>query len=363
VSRYRIVIGVFLVAALFSAVASDSLAYTINTGFTDPCHERMTYRAAKDLFASGLFKPESSVQVPTDDVWEAVSDYITRTMNLEFESDAQKFTVVSFMIGARYPDNRGKSITNVQSLREVHRDPNRQKDHFLREVGDDYSAGNELAIERGLDFIRFNVEAMREARNFPPAEQVVKIPLYVEFYGMVDVKIWAPAFRLGIATHAVQDSFSHTIRSDDLHRIRHVMNYVDAVTYSYKQDRDGLRHSWAMDRCKEEAVDIAAGALEATTDFLAIISSDDNVMAIDLERFFDDWMVYEQGCNAENDFCNSRWAEIARMDPSLPVLEEVFDCSQAPGSGTMRFIVIFLAVAIALITRRIIVIARNRISR
>ncbi len=360
-SRHRIMMG--MVAALYLTVASDSLAYTINTGFTDPCHEKMTYRAAKDLFANGLFEPESSIHVPTGDAWKAVSDYITRTMNLEFESDAQEFAVVSFMIGARYPDNRGKSITNVQSLREVHRDPHRQKDHFLREVNDDYSAGNDLAIERGLDFIRFNVEAMREARNRPPSEQVVKIPLYVEFYGMVDVKIWDPAFRLGIATHAVQDSFSHTIRSDDLHRIRHVMNYVDAVTYNYKQDRDGLRHSWAMDRCNEEAVDIAAGALEATTDFIAILASDDDVMADDLERFFDDWMIYEQGCNAENDFCNSRWADIARMDPSLPVLEEIFDCSQAPQSGSMRFIVVLLAMVIALGARRIIVIARRRISR
>ncbi len=362
-SRHRIMMGICLVAAFFLTVASDSLAYTINTGFTDPCHEQMTYRAAKDLFASGLFEPDISVQVPTDDVWKAVSDYITRTMNLEFESDAKEFTTVSFMIGARYPDNRGKSITNVQSLREVHRDPHRQKDHFLREVNDDYSAGNELAIERGLDFIRANLEAMREARNRSPAEQVVKIPLYVEFYGMVDVKIWAPAFLLGVATHAVQDSFSHTIRSDDLHRIRHVANYVDAVSYSYKQDRDGLRHSWAMDRCNKEAVDIAAGALEATTDFLAIIASDDDVMAVDLERFFDDWMIYEPGCNAENDFCNSKWADIARMDPSLPILEEIFDCSQAPQSGTMRFLVVLLAVVIALVTRRIIVIARRRISR
>ena len=362
-SRHRIIMGMYLVAVLCLTVASDSLAYTINTGFTDACHEQMTYLAAKDLFASGLFKPEDTVPVPTDDVWKAVSEYITRTMNLEFESDAQEFTVVSLMIGARYPDNRGKSITNVQSLREVHRDPNQQKDHFLREVNDDYAAGNDLAIERGLDFIRDNLEAMREARNRPPTEQVVKIPLYVEFYGMVDVKIWAPAFRLGVATHAVQDSFSHTIRSDDLHRIRHVTNYVDAVTSSYKQDRDGLRHSWAMDRCNKEAVDIAAGALEASTDFLTILASDDDAMTVDLEHFFDNWMVYEQGCNAENDFCNSKWADIAQMDPSLPVLEEVFDCSQAPQSGTMRFLVVLLAVVITLVIRRIIVIARKRISR
>ena len=71
-SRYRIMMGMFLVAALCSAVASNSRAYTINTGFTDPCHEQMTYSAAKDLFASGLFTPEDTVQVPTDDLWEEV---------------------------------------------------------------------------------------------------------------------------------------------------------------------------------------------------------------------------------------------------------------------------------------------------
>jgi hypothetical protein len=103
VSRHRIMMVICLAVGLCSTVASDSLAYTINTGFTDACHEQMTYLAAKDLFASGFFEPGDSVSVPTDDVWKAVSEYITRTMNLKFESDAQEFTVVSLIIGARYP--------------------------------------------------------------------------------------------------------------------------------------------------------------------------------------------------------------------------------------------------------------------
>jgi len=326
-----------LVAAmLLLATETRTDAYTIGTGFTYPCHEEITVCAYETLKAGGTLDPEAAVTPPGGTVWRDVLAYLTEDVALQTSSDADRFIALSLIAASRYPDNRGASITNAKSLREIHRDPDGQDFHFLRGANDDFAKGDVSARAAGLAHIGHYVELARESLRLPPGEQIMKTRIYVEYYGLVDVEVWAPAFQLGIAAHAVQDSFSHTVRSDDLRTIRHVANYVDAVTYSYDLERDGLRHSWAMDRCDQEAAEIAVGATAATADFLSLLACGDGESDEVHAAFLDKWMGYEEGCDDSNDFCGSKWADVARMDPSLPVWEEMGNCTSASSIGAGR---------------------------
>jgi hypothetical protein len=50
------------------------------------------------------------------------------------------------------------------------------------------------------------------------------------------------------ALHAGEDSFTHTLRTPDMHGIVHVMNYAEAVGGTLEEERDGLAHSSARRR-------------------------------------------------------------------------------------------------------------------
>lgn len=331
-------IGAMLAVFAFLAVVprGNTRAYTINTGFTHPCHEEMTHAAMKTAIARGAIDPAADVPLPADDSWRDVLAYLTEGMTLEQDGDREAFLALSLIVSSRYPDNRGESITNAKSLRKIHRDPEDQDSHFLRSADDDYAEGNLSAIDAGLAHIRSQLEAARSYVALEQGDQLIETPVYIEYYGLVNVTVWAPAFYMGVAAHAVEDSFSHTVRSDDLHTIHHVCNYVDAVSFDYDHDRDGLRHSWAMDRCDEEAAGIAVGATEAAGDFISLFADLEGDLDGAFAGFTHDWMEHREGCDDSNDYCGSKWVEVARADPSLPIWEDYFgcDCSATPGAVT-----------------------------
>ncbi len=348
--RVTIILAVVTGVSLFLHNVDGTDAYTINTGFTHPCHEEMTLEGARRLLDAEDFDTKATIPLPAGDkMWKEALEYFTRGMTLGLADDREKFLFLSLIVGSRYPDNRGKSITNAKALREIHRDPEGQDSHFLRSAGDDWAEGDLSAIAAGINHIEQHTSMARSYLELPPGDQVTEVSLYFEFYGQVKIKIWAPAFHMGIAAHTVQDAFSHTVRSDDLHTIRHVCNYVDAVSNDWDLERDGLRHSWAMDRCEEEAVGIAEGARLATVDFMALLAQENQTEFDEgYQIFLEDWMGYQEGCNDANDYCDSIWADVARSDPTLPIWEDYFgcDCSQAPGHGTSGPAILLLLVAV-----------------
>jgi MYXO-CTERM domain-containing protein len=287
------------------------------------------------LVAAG-FDAEAAVPLPASHRWADIAAYLGDYLFAGAEGDAERFMLYSLILGARYPDLRGASATDIQSLREIHRDPKGQDAHFLRAVGDDYAAGDSQAIARGEEYIRAQVTEAASYLARPTDEQIVEQSVYVELYGQVSTPVWAPAYYFGMAVHTVEDSFSHTVRSDDLSRIRQVCNYIEAVTYDYDLERDGLRHSWAMDRCEGEAVDLAAAAAPAFEELLAMFatSADGAWPGARLDEFFAAWMTLEPGCDDANDYCGSKWADLARTDPSLPFWDTLFGCGVAPGAAS-----------------------------
>jgi hypothetical protein len=333
----RATTGARLAAALLALVATTAAggarAFTVRAFDRAACHEEMT-RDAFAALAAG-FAAEGAVPLPASDRWVEIAAYLGEDLLAGAAGDAERFMLYSLVLGARYPDLRGASATDIQSLREIHRDPERQDAHFLRAIEDDFAAGDAAAIAKGEAYIRQQVELAAGLLALPQGDQIVERSVFVELYGEVSSPVWAPAFYFGVAAHTVEDSFSHTVRSDDLTRIRHVCNYIEAVTTDYDLERDGLRHSWAMDRCDEESAELAAVARPAFADFLAVFatSGDGAWPGARLDEFFGAWMTLEPGCDDANDYCGSKWAELARTDPSLPLWESLFGCDVVPGAS------------------------------
>jgi hypothetical protein len=346
--RTRLIGAIALAASL--ACGARAEAFAVRAFGRAACHEQMT----RDAFLAAVddgFDAEAVVPLPAGDRWSEIADYLGADLFAGAGGDAARFALYSLILGARYPDLRGASATDIQSLREIHRDPDGQDDHFLRDAGDDYAAGDAASVARGEEAIREALDEAARLGALPRDEQIIEVEMFVEFYGAVTTPVWGPAYHFGIAAHAVQDSFSHAVRSDDLTRIYEVANYIDAVTDGYDSSRDGIRHSWAMDRCEEDAAELAAAASPAFAELFALLAAlgEDGWPEPGLAQFFERWMAIEPGCGGGVGFCGSKWAALARTDPSLPVSEALFGCGLAPGrpGGGLPWFLALLALALA----------------
>ena len=180
----------------------------------------------------------------------------------------------------------------------------------------------------------------------------MKAKLYFDFYGLVDIDVWEPAYLVGRALHALQDSFAHTIRSDDLQRIRHVLNYVDAIGGALDEKVDGLPHSDHMDTCEGETEPIARTASLASMALIGAIN--ESLMNRDVRAVqvvLDEWVTYEPGCMAQNNYCDAMWLPLARQAQTGPYLEALTGCGVLPSSPSGGIIVLFLLAGIGGIRR------------
>ncbi len=171
-------------------------------------------------------------------------------------------------------------------------------------------------------------------------EQIITVQVSLDFHGRIDLQVYAPMFYVGQAAHAIQDTFSHTLRdgADDYRSIVHVLNYIDAIGTDMTETRGGLAHSNTMDDCNREDMAVLADhAVLATTELFVAVREQysgrdpDAVLAV-----LDTWVTLKPGCTLENDFCdNSERLAVARIDQTEPYLKAVFSCSAA-GANSHR---------------------------
>lgn len=295
--------------------------FTINTGFSEGCHEGITYVAYTLAFADF---PITEVPVPRGP-WEDSADFLVRELGAPIRDRGELFFVHSLLTGVRSPDTDGGSALNLSSIRSVHLSETGQYAHCLRNVDDDGEEGDREAVRGCVRHILDTVDTARGFLAMPPEEQVILVNFSADFYGQFELQVWAPAYYIGRALHAIQDSFTHTIRSNDLRSIVHVMNYAEAIAGSLHERHDGMAHSASMDTCEGATEPLALAAIEASADLFRALTVEiadpgSSNAAIAVEK----WVSYKSGCTLDNDYCSSPWVEIAREEPTEPYL-----CAQA----------------------------------
>jgi hypothetical protein len=342
-------------------------AYSIASGFTHSCHERMTVPALV-YFLQGVQSGEA-VYPPDDDLWRAATDDLVELMDSDpelqalLQDEGLRFAAASLFIGLREPDTNGYSVTDLDALRSVHGDPSAegQYAHALRASDDVGPTGDLSAIAGTRTYVEERLGEVGELFSASGSAQIVTTNLYVEHYGRIEIPVWGPAHRLGLALHTLQDSFSHSIRSEDGVRIRHVLNYVDAFSGELDETTGGLAHSTGMDDCDAEhngelvnaamnrsiAMVLAALKLREGDEGQAVSAGLNECQEEDEGLMECGWFSYdrdcqeqveEQGtlegtcCSRETDFCDAAHLQTVLDTPTKRVLEDSFGCSLAQES-------------------------------
>lgn len=310
-----------LVACLSSAAPTH--AFTIGSGVSEGCHEKISAQAFRRFLATFEAKRRT---VPVHRRWQRLSRKLAEVAGMPELSDNQAFVLLSLIVGVRSPDTNGHSISELSSLRSIHADRGRagQYTHALRGAGDDYDEGNAAAIWGTRRLITEAVEHVLTSLRAPIVEQFGYAPIYFDFYGVVNVPVYLPAYYFGRAAHTVQDSFAHALRDDasGLTQIVHVLNYVEAISDDYVERRDGVSHSNGMDSCTEEMRPRVEAATAATLELLrTTIAVREAGNQAPLVAFLDRWFTLHPGCDVTNQMCqNSRWLAVARQGPTGPYL-------------------------------------------
>ncbi len=341
---------------LLSAYWSPARAFSVASSAGDPCHERMTMAAWEGVFES---LPESATHVvaPEGGIWRALAKRLLPGVGLDPSvlSDEDSFALVSLVLGARAPDTDGHSVADIDAMRMLHADTSEegQYAHALRALHDDGPEGNARALAGTRALLRELLDEAISWLEHPPVERNTQTTVYMDFYGEVDVHVDGFAFTVGKAAHLVQDSFSHTVRSEesDWHEILHVLNYIDAINDDIDEEQDGLAHSARMDECNHpDVAPIADAAVVATGElFLALVAELREGDGEAVEEFMDDWLTLRPGCDLSNELCgHPEELTLARKKPTEPILASAFGCSagEAPAhSLTAGFFAVFLPFA------------------
>jgi hypothetical protein len=318
----RCLLPVLAVAACL-ALAAPSRAFTIGSGVSEGCHERISAQAFRRFLAT--FHPKQR-SLKLHRRWLRLSRKLARVADMPELDDKQAFVLLSLIVGVRAPDTHGHSISELSSLRGIHADRGApgQYAHALRAADDDYDEGNVAAVEGTRRLIADAVADVITSLRAPWKDQFGHAPIYFDFYGVVNVPVYLPAYYFGRAAHTVQDSFAHALRDDasGLRQIVHVLNYLEAISDEYVERRDGVSHSNGMDSCTDEMRPRVEAATEATLQLLqtAIAVRDTGDHAA-IDTYLDRWFMLRPGCNVANQMCgNPGWLEVARRGPTGPYL-------------------------------------------
>lgn len=309
------------ITAAVTAVAPAARAFSTASAFSDPCHETMTIAAFEE---AAPVLPIDAIDLPERETWDRAAGVVFEAIGeVETANEHERFFFFSLFLGVRAPDTEGSSSTNVQTLRGIHAHPEGQYDHCLRATEDDGARGDASAHQACLATIRSQIEQARDALDAEEGGAIVLVPFTLDHYGTFDVPVWGAAYHIGRALHAVQDSFTHTVRSDDLTTIYHVANFIEAVDGTLEERRDGLAHSTYADQCGEESSEVVRASREASADLLRATATfldgtGDGEGAI--EAYLATWMPFQEGCGIDRGFCGSKWEERARREPTTAYL-------------------------------------------
>jgi hypothetical protein len=299
--------------------------FQIESVVSKGCHERLTQGAL-----SGAVWPNGEPRPAPTEADRALA------ASLEFTTprDADGWTL-STLIGARDNDLHGAALLDLPDLVVVHNGQEYQDEHCLRGTSDDGPEGDRSALQACRAFILGEVALALGDEPQPDLllTEGVKIAMRWETRA---VGLQRYGFHLGRAMHALQDSFSHAFRGDDLRRVQSVFNWIDPVmSQDYSPARDGWPHQSSFDACDGD-VEVArrvAAAQEASGALVAAMSTGtDRTSRLEATgALLDEWLAYEPGCTSDNAFCGK-----AELPPG---------CASTAGSPLLPLVVLGLFAA------------------
>ena len=377
-----------VIVACVASAPRPAGAYTIASGFTESCHERIGF-AAIAVLLDGL--PLDKVVLPADGLWRDVAAQLEPAVldsaglaAVGTLTDAQKFVLFSAVVGIREPDTGGHSVSNLDDLRRAQVDPSPDSQHLhcLRAPAEDGFAGDTDVLRGSEALIRAGLSDAAAA--MAADEATSSVPLYLDFYGQLQVDVDTPSYLVGRALHTVQDCYAHTLRSADAMTVFTVLNYIEGVEGTLVESRDGMDHSNTMDDCRRpelaplveraaavsSALAAAAVALAANGDGTLIDKGFAPCAAGETQPATCAWMQYNAACAPDaqppnvagccsqaNGYCGSPFLRVARESLTQPYVKEVLSCAVAPRARTS-----WRAVAVVLLLS-LWVLARRRIRR
>lgn len=314
-------------SVLACAAPREAEAYTYQSSISEGCHERLTssvlgsVRAAVD---TAPVLPLSEEQAP-----------IARDLPFEAPGELRDLGGITLLFAVRDVDLKGNAPTDAAELAMVHGDPDLQEEHCLRRPEDDEPDGSRAAIERCVAYMRSELRAALDAldeEGRPDPELRSPIQVHLAIRGKVTLRLPRFYLHMGHALHTVQDSFTHTLRSEDGLRVRGVLNWVEDVSHRHDEQRDGPAHSNALDDCaardpvrrlrRELAVDASTELMLATLD----PSLDREAKELAIDAVLARYVSFEDaGCSFDDDWCEA---------PELRIEQDCFCATPgAPSTG------------------------------
>ncbi len=336
VAHLRIPVTVAAVGVV-ALLAAPAAAFQVKTSATSGCHELITAQAVEEAgWPDGAEAPS-----PDEDSRRALDD-----VPFDLPASLRDAWGLALLIGARHNDVGSANPFDFAALSETHNDPARQPEHCIRKKEHDGQEGDAQALAACHAFIMGELEeALGEGDDVDMA-RTETVETRLVFRGRVELELISYPFHLGMAVHALQDSYTHTFRRADDERVRHVLNWIEGnVGDSYDIDRDGHQHLSELDVCTGGvgARRRRTRALAASAELMAAVADPDGGRAGRLERaaaVLDRHMLQELGCVAANDWCGS------------PEAAPAASCSSGGGSGRTSALLILLAVALLASRRR-----------
>ncbi len=304
--------------------------------FVKACHQGVTVEALDVVgWPNGQSPPAASAQ----------ERHIVHEASIDIPQRARNPWAISMLLGNQYNDQGHHDLKDLVALAQFAARPETQRDHCLRGPTDDGENGSRTALGACKAFMLEEVRLALGDGATPDLAALEEVKLHLVFRGSIDVPLNRYAFHMGRASHALQDSFTHTFRTPDLARVRTVLNWVDWLhgEPDYEEARDGFQHLSPLDDCdsgSKGGPERRATAHEATVEFLAAVSDDAGGRSGRLaraEEVLDRWLALEPGCTADNGWCGA---------PEVDQKPGFFGCAVVTGRAERSGLLLLLVAAV-----------------
>jgi MYXO-CTERM domain-containing protein len=331
--------------AIVAALAARAQAYTVSSPFTRGCHEELTASALRQVRAE---RPSALPLLPSRDERAMIDD-----APFPLDGDMRDLAAATLLFAVRDNDLRGASPTDTFAIVPIAADPTLQREHCLRAADEDEPDGSARALADCAAFIHERTaDALDglDGAGAPDAANRVTLSVYLALRGP-HVPVPLPRYwvHIGQALHALEDGFTHNLRSSDGLAVTTVLNWIDYANQSLVESRDGPPHARELDRCDDPDAARARRrqlALAAATELLGVTL--DATLARDEKLARVDALVarslgLQTGCTEANAWC----------DPAENGLRDAAGCGcQLGARATAPPGAIFFLVAAVLLARR-----------